>query len=67
LVSALEHVEDYDRKKCHEYVCDTLSAARMAQNFLPLYEKILNGETLNPKPPRLVNPDQPRFLPWHED
>jgi len=66
LVQALEQVEDYDRKRCHEYVCDTFSSRHMAQNYLSLYDKVLNGESLNPRPPRLVQPDQPRFLPWYD-
>jgi Glycosyl transferases group 1 len=66
LVEALKHVDAYDRRKCHEYVCDNFASIHMARNFLPLYEKVLNGETLNPKPPKLVNPDQPRFLPWYD-
>jgi len=66
LVQALEQVEDYDRKRCHEYVCDIFSSRHMAQNFLPLYEKVLNGESLNPRPPRFVRRDQPKFLPWYD-
>ena len=66
LVEALKHVDDYDRRKCHEYVCDNFASIHMAKNFLPLYEKVLNGEALNPKPPKLIKPDQARFLPWYE-
>jgi hypothetical protein len=66
LVEALEHVEEYDRKKCHEYVCDNFASIHMAQNFLPLYEKVLNGKPLNPRAPKLVNPSPPKFLPWYE-
>jgi hypothetical protein len=67
LVDALSHVEEYDRRKCHEYVGDNFTSLQMAQNFLPLYEKVLNGEALNPKPPRLVQGNVPKFLPWYED
>lgn len=67
LVDALSHVEEYDRKKCHEYVCDNFASVHMARNFLPLYEKVLNGEALNPKPPKLLQSDVPKFLPWYDD
>ncbi len=67
LVNALKSVGDYDRKKCHEYICDNFASIHMAKNFLPLYEKVLNGESLNPFPPRPVKTEQPRFLPWYED
>ena len=66
LVEALKNVDAYDRKKCHEYVCDNFASIHMAKNFLPLYEKVLNGEALNPRPPKLVEPNPPRFLPWYE-
>ena len=66
LVEALEHVEEYDRRLCHEYVCDNFASIHMARNFLPLYEKVLNGESLNPRPPKLLDPDPPKFLPWYQ-
>jgi len=67
LVEALNHLDSYDRKKCHEYVCDNFASIHMARNFLPLYEKVLNGEKLNPRPPRLVESFPPKFLPWYSD
>ena len=66
LVDALKHVEEYDRKKCHEYICDNFASIHMAKNFLPLYEKALNGEPLNPKAPKLIDPNPPKFLPWYD-
>jgi glycosyltransferase involved in cell wall biosynthesis len=67
LVEALSHVEEYDRLKCHEYVCDNFTSVHMARNYLRLYEKVLNGENLNPKPPKLAQADPPKFLPWYSD
>ena len=67
LVEALKNIEDYDRKKCHEYVCDNFASIHMARNFLPLYEKVLNGQKLNPKPPKLIQSNPPRYLPWYSD
>ena len=63
LINALEHVDSFDRKKCHEYVCDTFSSQKMTQDYLPLYEKVLNGEALNHKPPRLIDTEPPGLLP----
>jgi hypothetical protein len=67
LVAALEDVDAYDRKKCHEYVCDKFAAIHMTRNFLPLYEKVLNGEKLNPRPPRPIKSGAPGLMPWYED
>ena len=66
------------RQKCRPIasigLANTLYAAKMAeeslqmaQNYLRLYEKVLNGEALNPKPPKLIQGNVPKFLPWHED
>jgi glycosyltransferase involved in cell wall biosynthesis len=64
LISALAHVDSYDRKKCHEYACDNFSARKMTQDYLPLYEKVMNGEPLNLKPPRLLDTKPPGLLPF---
>lgn len=64
LVEALKNVDSYDRKKCHDYVCDLFSAGKMTQDYLRLYEKVLNGETLNSHPPRLVDTKDPGLLPF---
>ena len=66
LISALENVESFDRKKCHEYVCDNFSVKKMTLDYLPLYEKVLNGESLNPKPPRPIETGPPKLLPFTE-
>ena len=67
LAGALKNVDGYDRKKCHEYVCDNFTSVNMARNFLPLYEKILNGEPLNKRPPRPVMREEPKFLPYFDE
>ena len=66
LISALAHVESFDRKRCHDYVCDTFSATKMTLDYLPLYEKVLNGGTLNLKPPRPMETEPPKLLPFTE-
>lgn len=53
----------YDRKVCHEYAADLFNARIMAEKYLACYERVLNGETLNPEPPHALKPhDWP--LPW---
>jgi glycosyltransferase involved in cell wall biosynthesis len=64
LISALEHAESYDRRKCHEYASDNFSSRKMTQDYLLLYEKILNGVSLNSRPPRLVDTTRPQLLPF---
>jgi len=65
LINALEHVDSYDRRKCHEHVCDNFSSRKMTGDYLKLYERVLNGEPLNPKPPALIDSQAPKLLPWN--
>jgi glycosyltransferase involved in cell wall biosynthesis len=64
LIAALKQVDSYDRKKCHEYACDNFSARKMTQDYLLLYDKVLNGESLNSSPPRLVDKESSKLLPF---
>lgn len=66
IVEALENVDQYDRVKCHEYVCDNFSSRQMAQNYLPLYEKVMNGNPLNSVPPQLMDPKSIGNLPFYD-
>lgn len=54
LVDALQQIGDYDRKKCHEYICDNFSAKKMTEDYLKVYEEVLSGKKLNPKAPQSV-------------
>jgi len=47
MISAVNNLSNYRRKRCHEYVCDQFTSKHMTQNYLKLYEKVLSGETLN--------------------
>lgn len=47
LIEAAKNYQDYNRKYCHEYVCDNFSSLKMCNDYLQMYEKVLNGEKLN--------------------
>lgn len=51
LIEAVRHLDDFDRKRCHEHVLEYFSAQRMATNYVELYEKVLNGKALNKQRP----------------
>ena len=51
LTEAAKNYEQYNRKTCHQYVADTLSSVQMTEQYLHLYEKIMNGEHINSNPP----------------
>ena len=66
IVDALKHIDQYDRKKCHEYVCEKFSSKQMAEKYLLLYEKVMNGQKLNSAPPKLLDPDLIDKLPFFD-
>jgi hypothetical protein len=37
----------------------------MAAAYMALYEQVLNGQALNSEQPKLINNDQPKYLPWN--
>ena len=55
----------FDARACHEHARTGFSATRMAQDYLVKYQRVLDGENLNPVPPRM----QGAFdgLPWFDD
>lgn len=55
LANAVKNVNSFNRKRCYDYVTEYFSASKMTSNYLKLYEKVLNGETLNPEEPIIKN------------
>jgi hypothetical protein len=49
IVEIIEAVKtkNFDPKVCHTYAIDNFNSKKMADNYLKLYHKILNGESLN--------------------
>lgn len=60
---ALKNIETYNRKYCHQYVCDEFSSVQMTSNYLKKYEQVLNNEPLNKKAPFFGPAQSPPFLP----
>lgn len=58
LVARLADVEQFDRRVCHEYVCDCFSASIMTDRYFELYERVLDGETLHAAPPVVPGPTE---------
>ena len=65
LADAVAHVNDFNRKTCHEYVMDKFTHIHMMASYVRLYEKVLNGEKLNPRAPILQSIQHEKFLPFN--
>jgi hypothetical protein len=51
LVDAVRSLGPVGRRECHEWVMENFTAARMTDEYLRLYERVLGGEWLNAEPP----------------
>jgi glycosyltransferase involved in cell wall biosynthesis len=66
LLEAVKNADSFDRAKCHEYAREYFSASRMAEEYLTLYEKVLNGNSLHAQPPTMSEALGDKFLPFGE-
>ena len=53
----------FDPRACHAHVKQHFSVETMTRNYLTMYQRVLDGETLNAQPPVIQDPA--RNLPWH--
>ena len=56
--------KQFDARACHEYVKQRFNARAMAESYLTVYARILDGETLHQQPPLMQG--QARKLPWND-
>ncbi len=64
LAEAIEHSADYAPELCHEYARDQFNSKQMALGYLTHYERVLNKQPINPKPPYLLQLDS-KLLTWN--
>ncbi len=64
LVNAVENSDSYSKQRCHEYARDVFNSKIMALSYLEKYEKVMNGENLNDKSPKLKKIQEEKFLKW---
>jgi len=62
LVRAVKSMS-FDRRRCHDYVRETYNARIMAEQYVKIYERVINGEKLNPERPELIDRNVNK-LPW---
>ncbi|MFA4869336.1 MAG: glycosyltransferase [Pedobacter sp.] len=62
LVEGLREVNQFNNRFCHDYVMDNFSLQKMANNYLELYEKVLNKEEIHSIQPTLQSVTD-KYLP----
>ncbi|MFC0185884.1 Glycosyl transferases group 1 [Pseudarcicella hirudinis] len=65
LVNQLMDLDRFKPEICREYASDNFSINQTAMAYLSCYEKVLNGRTINSKPPKALE-ISPGFLGLHE-
>jgi glycosyltransferase involved in cell wall biosynthesis len=63
LAEAARDLGRFDRRRCHEWVMDCLSVRVMADDYLRLYARVMEGESLNESPP-IAALASPTSLAW---
>jgi glycosyltransferase involved in cell wall biosynthesis len=66
LTSAVENVEIFSAKRCHEYAVETFNSKKMAISYLEKYKKVILGETLNVNNPKIKEIQKQKFLDWEK-
>lgn len=66
LVEGLKNVDSFSKQICQQYAIDNFNIAKMAADYMRLYEIVLNGGQLNKTAPFLLEPNQPKYLPWND-
>jgi glycosyltransferase involved in cell wall biosynthesis len=64
LTAKLKAANDFNKQLCHDYAVSNFTVQKMAQRYLALYERVLNGEILNEVNPALLEAT-PKYLPWN--
>jgi glycosyltransferase involved in cell wall biosynthesis len=54
LAEVFKNIGSFNGNTCHEYARETFNSAVMAKNYLKLYEQVLNGYTINIRPPAFI-------------
>ncbi len=65
LAEAAKNIDQFSRKRCHEYARYEFNAGKMATSYLALYNKVLNNENLNDQAPQLNEGQNNKFLPFY--
>lgn len=52
LARAFQNLSSFNRNLCHAYASDMFNSGIMAENYLKLYDRILNGEKINVETPQ---------------
>ena len=65
MLDAIENIEKFSGEECHLWARDNFNSEKMALAYLQKYRQILDGETLNSRPPVLIQKPEP-LLEWKD-
>jgi glycosyltransferase involved in cell wall biosynthesis len=65
LADAILSSDSYSKQKCHEYAVEEFNSKKMTLEYLKLYEKVISGQSLNQRPPKLIKIQEDKWLEWN--
>ena len=63
LAEAMKNSDHWKTKECHDYAVENFNARKMALEYIEIYQRVLDGEVLNPSAPVNTKKD-PKLLPF---
>lgn len=63
-INAVNNVNDFSKKACHDYAVENFNSKKMALSYLEKYETILSGQKINEDTPQLKEHQSSKFLDW---
>lgn len=64
MAEALKRADDYDRHAIHEYALNNFNALKMTEGYLALFEHVMTGAAVHPKPLKMRETMPNGALPW---
>lgn len=66
LVEGLKNINQFNNQACHDYAMANFTARKMTQQYITLYEQVMNGKVLNAITPTLQDANAVKYLPWRK-
>ncbi|NMM47766.1 glycosyltransferase [Marinigracilibium pacificum] len=64
LAEAVSNADRFSAEVCHNYAVEEFNSQKMASRYVEKYQKVITGEKLNTKKPKIQNIQKEKFLDW---
>ncbi|GAA5220417.1 glycosyltransferase [Membranihabitans marinus] len=65
MTEAILNSDQYNARFCHEYARESFHSKKMTEAYLEKYQLVLSGQNLNTSPPKRIELNTIKLLPWN--